>query len=633
MLPFEDRINRARILLERKGQVSGEFLSREIRSSWQRCLAVGLDPLGEPECFRVEAGELEGLRVRAGVTLHLARIELRNLHTQIAGSNFAVVFANPQGVVLESMWDRTFDAAGSAERIAPGSVWSESVSGTNALGGVAFSGEASIVHAGEHFFRQHAHLTCAAAPIFSPEGTLEGIIDASSDCRWRQHHTLALVKMSCLTVENALFAKAYREHITLEFHNRREFLGTLQAGRLAFAEDGRLLAATRQARFLLHGLPLEPGTEFERLFGQSLERAIDAARGHAELALTDVHGSGFAAALLTGRVAPHRPVGRLRGAAPRRRSRPRDGPEAMVSSDPEVARMLRRVESATRIGAPILIEGETGTGKELLARFAHRASGRQGKFVALNCASLPETLVESELFGYRPGAFTGAARGGSQGLVVHADGGTLFLDEVGEMPAQLQARLLRLLDDWQVRALGDTAERTVDVQLVCATNRDLRCAVSEGRFRRDLWHRISAIEVQLPALRARADFAEVVAALVERIERPLRLPPGALELLRGYAWPGNVRELRNFLVRLAVEAGDGQVSERMVRAALAELASAAEPPGPPGPAGSRAARGDAAVRAAYRRHAGNVSAVARELGISRNTVYRRLRGLGLARAP
>jgi len=296
-----------------------------------------------------------------------------------------------------------------------------------------------------------------------------------------------------------------------------------------------------------------------------------------------------------------------------------------VLDDPRVLDAVRTVERATGFGVPVLIRGETGTGKELLARHVHGVSGRGGEFVGVNCAAVPEGLIEAELFGYERGAFTGASSGGAMGLVRQADGGTLFLDEIGDMPYELQGRLLRLLDAWRVRPVGGKREYEVDVQLVAATNCDLEQAVTEGRFRLDLLHRIKVVEVRLPALRERADFDEIVAALLAEIEpAAARLSEGALARLRERRWEGNMRELRNVLTRLLIRAGGGEITEAVVEEEL----SPEEALG--GLSGAEREYGrveDAELEAVYRRCRGNVAATARQLGISRTTVYNRLRGL------
>jgi transcriptional regulator with PAS, ATPase and Fis domain len=276
------------------------------------------------------------------------------------------------------------------------------------------------------------------------------------------------------------------------------------------------------------------------------------------------------------------------------------------------------VEAAVRRSLPVLLLGETGTGKEMLARHAHRASGRQGAFVAVNCGALPAELIEAELFGYVGGAFSGARREGSIGLIASADGGTLLLDEVRELPLPLQASLLRFLDDRQVRPVGGTATRVVDVQLLAATHADLDAEAAAKRFRADLLYRLNTVCVQLPPLRERSDFATAVRAVLAAVDSAASITDEAIDRLAAHGWPGNFRELRSVLTRALL-----QGSSRIQAAAVA--------PWLPAPAAAPAAPGSALqqgaadlVRREFQR-CGSVSATARALGISRTTVYRHLR--------
>src|SRR5260221_3749704 len=213
----------------------------------------------------------------------------------------------------------------------------------------------------------------------------------------------------------------------------------------------------------------------------------------------------------------------------------------------------------------ILIRGETGRGKEQLARYAHAASRRIGAFVPVNCAALPESLIEAELFGYADGAFTGARRGGAVGLVKEADGGTLFLDEIGDMPVALQAVLLRLLDDWTVRPVGGVRAK-VDVFLVSATNAALDKAIAEGRFRADLLYRLNTLEVTLPRLCQRGDFAAIARHVLAGIDPDCEITASALHRLAQRPWPRNIREFRNILARYTLTAPGSFIDEEVVGA-------------------------------------------------------------------
>jgi transcriptional regulator with PAS, ATPase and Fis domain len=287
---------------------------------------------------------------------------------------------------------------------------------------------------------------------------------------------------------------------------------------------------------------------------------------------------------------------------------------------------------------PILIQGETGSGKELLARLAHDSSGRRGAFVAVNCAALPEALFEAELFGYVGGAFTGARREGSAGLIASADGGTLLLDEVRELPLQLQAALLRFLDDRLVRPVGGTGARRVDVQLLAATNLPLEAEVAARRFRDDLMYRLNTVKVVLPPLRRRTDFAVAVHSLLHTLDRQAGISADAVQRLAGHGWPGNFRELRSVLTQALLarrsQGRNPQIGLADVDPLLPAAGGATGAAGVPGPAGSALRTGatDLVLRE-FERCGRSVSRTARSLGISRTTVYRHLRDAGADSGP
>jgi len=605
------------MLIAKNGVLPSDFFRQEIRTSWERCFKLGLDPHDIPKLDMVNESALVQLREQNELVRRLALIEMKNLHQQIAGSNFIIIFANREGIILDEISEDIATPDTTASRTAPGNIWSEDIKGTNALGLVSCSCEPRIVHGSEHYFERYSDLTCAAAPIFDPCGEMTGIIDATSDCRSRQRHTLALVKMSCLTIENSLFRNCYMEKLIIEFHSRHEFLGTLHSGMLAFEQDGSLVRPNRQANFLLQGIPLNPKTHFNEIFSTPFGEFLNSLHRSLLVHLTDTKGSSFAVKAFN--FHPHRfyniPV------SPPKKTIKQLG---MVYDDPEVESTVKMVERAVQVNAPILMRGETGTGKELLARYAHMASGRKGDFVAVNCSALTETLIESELFGYTDGAFTGAVRGGSVGLVQQADKGTLFLDEIGVMPVQFQVKLLRFLDRWQIRRVGATVDIQLNIQLVSASNSDLTGAIQSGKFRSDLFYRINAVEVVLPPLRERTDFNLIVKTILETFDKPPQLEMEALELLASHHWPGNIRELKNFLTRLSIFTGvEKEISSaKDIQSLLRNL---------PSKISEKNKRGNLAeqerdiVLSVYARHKGNISAVARELGISRNKVYKKLK--------
>jgi transcriptional regulator with PAS, ATPase and Fis domain len=341
------------------------------------------------------------------------------------------------------------------------------------------------------------------------------------------------------------------------------------------------------------------------------------------------------------------------------RSARMSGLRYLSTGEPQIETVVTKVQRILNKDIPLLILGETGTGKELLARAVHHDSNRARQpFVAVNCASIPETLIEAELFGYEDGAFTGARRKGASGRILQANGGTLFLDEIGDMPLALQARLLRVLQERCVTPLGSHKSIAVDIAVVSATHRSLRDMIEAGTFREDLYYRLNGLVVRLPALRDRSDMA-AVARRILRSECPQATPsisPAVMALFARHAWPGNIRQLANVLRTAAVmAAGEAQITEEhlsedfledvrrtpaaprpaapaaaatsMADAAPGEAAAAATPVAEtaPAPACTLEEAEIAMIRAALDAANGNISEASKRLGISRNTIYRTLR--------
>jgi DNA-binding NtrC family response regulator len=314
--------------------------------------------------------------------------------------------------------------------------------------------------------------------------------------------------------------------------------------------------------------------------------------------------------------------------------------QGLIGRSPAFQRMLELVSRVGPSQASVLLLGESGTGKELVAQAVHEASPRAAKpLVVVDCASLPETLFESELFGHERGAFTGASTS-KHGLVEAASGGTLFLDEVGDIPLPMQVKLLRLLESGTYRRVGSTDLRRTDVRVVAATHRDLKAMVAEGRFREDLYYRLSTFPIALPALRDRVEDIPLLAvALLARVapQRRLSLSAGALAVLQRHAFPGNVRELRNVLERAALLADGASIEPVHVERALGsdQPASAWQVSGPTSPESLAASASGASLRSVERAalqaqlkaHRGSRAELARKLGISERSLYRKLRDI------
>jgi transcriptional regulator of acetoin/glycerol metabolism len=288
----------------------------------------------------------------------------------------------------------------------------------------------------------------------------------------------------------------------------------------------------------------------------------------------------------------------------------------LAGNDPVLINGVKRLIRIGDQNLPILLHGETGSGKDVFARAIHQSSSRaRNNYVALNCAAIPESLIDAELFGYEAGAFTGARRDGSRGLIVQADGGTLFLDEIGDMPIALQTRLLRVLENREVWPLGALKPVTVDIRLISATHRNLGRMAEAGAFRADLYYRLRGMEIPLPALRERADKREVIAEIASEEAPNCRISPAAWTMLLSYPFPGNMRQVRHVLRLAGCTAENGLIVEvDLDLPAPSSLDTDSD---------HTAER--AAIVEALRSHHGRVTEAARALKLSRATLYRKIK--------
>ena len=601
-----------------------------ISSSHRRSEEYGLRPDARPDFSPLAGADLAALVDRSHALHSHSLAAMETLYQQIANTHHMVLLTDADGVIVHALGDADFLEKANRVALTPGVAWSEASKGTNAIGTAIAEQAPATVHADQHYLASNHFLTCSAAPIADHRGKVVGVLDVSGDRRSFHQHTMGLVRMSALMIENQMFAAAFGDAITLHFHARPEFIGTLMEGIASFTPGGRFLAANRAGLFQLGLSPaaLQAHT-FSSLFGRPVSSLYDhyraAAPGLLDLCLHQgVRVRGRAELRLAHGM--HLPAGSadipLPGA---RRAGKASSLRRLDTGDAQLARALDKVGKVLGREVAILVTGETGTGKEWLARAIHTDSPRaDGPFVAVNCAAIPETLIESELFGYEDGAFTGARRKGAPGRILQAHGGTLFLDEIGDMPAPLQARLLRVLQERVVTPLGGGRAVPVNVQLVCATNHDLRRRIAAGLFREDLYYRLNGLVVKLPPLRERSDLETLARAILanEGGAAP-RIADEVLALFRRHRWPGNLRQLAG-LLRVAAIMAEGEDEIGLAHLPDDFLDEADQAP-PAQPAGARLdAMEKAAIMQALAASDGNVSAAARALGISRNTLYRKL---------
>jgi transcriptional regulator of acetoin/glycerol metabolism len=563
---------------------------------------------------------------------------METLSEQIAHTRNVVILTDDEGLILHSMGSQQLFGEEQRLALSAGTSWNESQRGTNAIGTAIFEQSALTVQGAEHFMSYHHSLNCSAVPIFGAENQLIATLDVSNDYNVSQQHTLALVKMSAQMIENRLFLASYQSDVVLHFHARPEFIGTLWEGVAMFTDHGELVATNRSGQFQLGLNTQHPHVNtaqlnFNQLFDMSIENLLRQI-GSTDKLVIPLRLNNGARIYVQVELLHKKP--QLSKPAPVSKRTSAANLDLLNSGDAKIERAIAQVKQVLSRDIPILIQGETGVGKELFARAIHEASAQhKGPWIAVNCAALPEGLIEAELFGYEEGAFTGAKRKGSPGKIEQANGGTLFLDEIGDMPLSLQARLLRVLQERTVTPLGSTKSIPVSFALVSATNLKLKEKVESGEFRSDLYYRLNGLSVSLPPLRERSDLNALINIILQ-IEHAddVKIRPEVMDIFIQHPWPGNIRQLHNVL-RTALALADGApISElHLTQDFIDEIESAGQTETrPEAPLLNNQNLDDVTTNAivkAMKQHSGNVSAVARQLNISRNTLYRKLKALGL----
>jgi sigma-54 dependent transcriptional regulator, acetoin dehydrogenase operon transcriptional activator AcoR len=619
-----------------------------VTRSWHRCLReYGIEPSAPRQNTILNPQSVKELQERLGELLPVARAEMESLYEQIAGSGFAVILADTQGAVLSTITDPTLTREFRHAGLSLGALWDERHEGTNGIGTCLAEAGPVTVHREEHFRGYNLSLSCSAAPILDPHGGILGVLDAStansSDSRLIQRHTMALVNMSAHLISRWNFLSEYGQAWILRFHSRPEFVGLLHEALMAIDENGNILAVNESALVQL-------GCSNRRsLVGESVGRffqfnfaALEQRARFEPSAIWPVrdltHGRRFFAIAraplrASARGAELAPASQSSGAEPAVREREH------VGEDPQMRKNLACARQLFAKQVPILLHGATGTGKEAFAKSLHRSGLWSDKpFVTVNCAAIPESLIESELFGYTRGAFTGAAKEGRVGKILQSNGGTLFLDEIGDMPLVLQTRLLRVLEEREVVPLGSDQAVPVNLHVISATHRDLHQMIRDGQFREDLYYRLNGVTLHLPLLRDRGDRAELIRTLLRDEnsgQDSIRIDEEAFRKLMEYSWPGNIRQLRNAVRTASALCRDGiirasnlpqeiidtETRAAPARAAAAEAAGAAAEGSPSAPL--REAECAALLRELERMR-WNISRTAQTLGISRNTLYRKI---------
>ena len=589
--------------------------------------SLGIDPTGRAAPLAARGGAIEALRRRHRELIAAAAGILGEAAALFDGSGSILLLTNASGVVLEAVGDGRTLEQGQDIHLMQGGDWRESVIGTNGIGTAIATGRPAQVHAAEHFCEGIKSWTCAASPIREPgSGELLGIIDVSGPPSTYQRHNLTLAVATARQIEMALTERVQRERTgLLEACLKRLSAADAAGGMMAIDRKGRLVHSTGPARGLaplgqlLRGSRprsgCRDGCRDGRGSGDRVPGPSGCPKGCGRNGSARFGWAGETIGALVVIPPRPRPLARRPAAQASEADPRRSGFAPIVGQSPALRAALARARQLVGKRVSVLIDGETGVGKELFARAIHGEAGGERPFIAYSCGAAAGELLASDLFGDVRGAYTGATAEGRPGRFELADGGTLCLDEIGELPLDLQPMLLRVLEEWVVYRLGDSQPRRVEVRLLALTNRDLAAEVAAGRFRRDLYYRISAMRLRVPPLRERCEDIDLLVAhfneiLARRHEVPARrFTAEALAALREFDWPGNVRELCNVIETLLLSQVCTPVGRQDVRAALAaEFPPAAPSHAPSDGASLNLERAEkAAIHRALEQAGGNVA--------------------------
>ncbi|NYT66556.1 sigma-54-dependent Fis family transcriptional regulator [Alcaligenaceae bacterium] len=518
--------------------------SPALQQSWQRCQDMVSELHTDPSPLL--ASELNNRREQYAHLLKVAQPELKTLTTLVSSARSVVLLADASGVILHQAGNTDFLRKAEEVALQPGVSWAESLRGTNAIGTALLAGAPVRVHGKEHFLEKNQVLSCHAAPIFSPRGDMVGVLDISSEASVLHDYALGLAQMCAKKISNRLLETAPENLRQFVFQRKLPLLDSDERA-IILLDDERIVGANSAALHLL-------GTDWSLLdtsINYWLENGATASNHTNQLRLRN----GQAV------------LGRMRQSSPRPHTiQPTSASKIHTTATTPATQVpqhtlppltsvaltqLPKSVNALNGGLAVMLLGETGAGKEIFSRHLHQHSQwRDGPFVAINCAALPESLIESELFGYEGGAFTGAKREGSKGRLREADGGILFLDEIGDMPLLLQTRLLRALQEREVQPLGSDKRIPVNFALISASNRDLDSMMADGTFRNDLYYRLQDYKIRLHSLREHPQLRQFLCAELKRLggqERGMTLSDQALNALSSWHWPGNYREMHSVL--------------------------------------------------------------------------------------
>jgi sigma-54 dependent transcriptional regulator, acetoin dehydrogenase operon transcriptional activator AcoR len=630
----------------------------QILASWIRCHNAGVDP-GDMRLHRALTDiNLKKLLCNKEKLICIAKPFMANLYKFVQGSGFVVVLTDEQGYIMEVFCDDDSLQNSITKNFFQGASWREEEAGTNAIGTALEIGQPIQVSGAEHYCQKHHCLTCSAAPLFDSRGKMIGILNMSGAFQASHLHTLGMVVAAAEAIMAQMSIQQKNCELAIVNNRLTNFFNTVSDGVVIVDKDNRIIQLNPAAQKMMDMSEKQVlGISINELFeqeGTSLKKLLATNEPYTDVEIQIDKKTGACSCLasrepiineqdgIIGGIILLRPIKRVKNLVNRYSGNYATFRFSDIIGDSiQIREVIHIARQAAVTRSNVLIQGESGTGKEMFVQAIHNSSASQnGPFIALNCGAIPRELIDSELFGYDDGAFTGAKRGGKPGKFELASGGTLFLDEIGDMPLEEQTALLRVIQERKVARIGSDKMIPVNVRLICATNKNLSQEVERGTFRHDLFYRLNVLSILLPPLRHHIeDLPLLFKYFLDKLscDRNCKFTVESvvMDCLMQYAWPGNIRELQNVVERAASLAQEGVITlQQLPTEFYSPSAQALSVRKTPliSILDSREQRKKIAHDAEKNKiiqllniYGGNVSQVARVLEVSRKTLYNKIR--------
>ncbi|NLX91652.1 MAG: sigma 54-interacting transcriptional regulator [Firmicutes bacterium] len=607
-----------------------------IANSWVRCRKMSINPYLKVE-EKVSQAKLQDEIEKHRNLLEVSLPIIKNLYDFVQGSGFLISLATEKGIVIEIRGDTEILKK---SKLCRGNILTENSVGTNSIGLCLINKKPVQVFAAEHFRKSFHEWTCSSAPIFDENKNLLGILNMNGDYEKVHLHTLGMVVGGAKAIENSLLMQKSYNEVAVSNTLKTAIMESIDEGLIVLNKDRSITHINDRAKKILkiaepkekalyrkisellgveHPLIAEIDNCFKKVNYENIFLEEDYTVTFKLINPRDESPIGLILVLKETKKMK-KIVNRFVGA------RAMYTFNDLIGNNESFLSAVNMAKFASQSDSNVLLIGESGTGKEIFAQAIHNFSKRKdGPFLAINCGGLPRNLVESELFGYAEGAFTGAQKGGNPGKFELADGGTLFLDEIGEMPLEFQVLLLRVLQERAIMRIGGKKLIPVDVRIIAATNKNLKDEVKSGNFRKDLYYRLNVLTISIPPLRERPDDIPLLAEhLLNKLKKGLnknvkKIDHEVIDAFRNYNWPGNIRELQNVLERALNLSTTENIHISSIPDSIAGCKKELKNISPLNVYEKQL------ITSLLKENHGNKTRVAQILGISRTTLYKKLK--------